>query len=144
MIIRLRSRIHYLMSRRKGHNFERKLAKVIRENLGHTKCRTTRSSSRMLDSCGIDLIGTNILYQCKSGYANRRPRFEDEYVYIKNNLIKNYPKDHIIHTYPVVLATELDVGNGHKRDHYHTQITMSLYDFIQLMQNNQKDILDIL
>jgi hypothetical protein len=132
------------MSRKKGHNFERKIAKVIRENLGHTKCRTTRSSSRMLDACGIDLIGTNLLWQCKSGYPNRRPRFEEEYDYIKNNLQKNFSKDSPVQSYPIVLAYELNVGAGHKRGPQHTQITLTLEDFINIMLNQQKDILDIL
>lgn len=132
------------MSRRKGHNFERKIAKVIRESLGHEKCRTTRSSSRMLDACGIDLIGTNMLWQCKSGYTTRRPRFEEEYEYIKSNLLKNFDKNHAIQNYPVVLAYELNVGAGHKKGPQHTQVTMTLDDFIKLMLNQQQDILDIL
>lgn len=130
--------------RAKGHNFERKIAKFLREKIGHDRCRSTRSSSRMLDACGIDLVGTNALFQCKAGYERRRIRFEEEYDYIKERLNQNFPKDHKIQNYPVIVICEIDVGQGNKRGPQHTQVTMTLEDFGNLMTGVQQEILDIL
>lgn len=85
-----------------------------------------------------------MLYQCKAGYERRRPKFEEEYQYIKDNLLKNFPKEHYIHNYPIILASEIDVGSGNKRGPEYTQITMSINDFINLMNGIQPDIFDIL
>lgn len=120
------------------------MAALIREHFKHDKCRTTRSSSNLLDACGIDLIGTDALYQCKSGYAKRRPRYEEEYEYIKQNIAKHFGETHKINSYPIFLLTEIDVGKGNKREKQHTQITMSLEDFLNIYKGIKPDIIDIL
>lgn len=53
-------------SRNSGHNYERKIAKEMRE-LGYKDCITTRLGSRLLDSQKVDLMNTDPFYiQCKA------------------------------------------------------------------------------
>lgn len=47
-------------SRDKGHRLERRIAKTWRD-MGFMRAKTTRSCSRQLDACGIDIIGTTWL-----------------------------------------------------------------------------------
>lgn len=52
-------------NRRKGHNYERQLAKEFRD-IGFSRCRTTRESSKLLDSCKVDLDLPFINVQAKN------------------------------------------------------------------------------
>ena len=52
-------------NRRKGHNYERELAKEFRD-IGFERCRTTRESSKLLDSCKIDLDLPDLNVQAKN------------------------------------------------------------------------------
>ena len=45
-------------ARKKGHDYERRIAVELRE-LGFTDCRTSRYSSKMLDEAGVDLVNTD-------------------------------------------------------------------------------------
>jgi len=128
--------------RRKGHNFERLIAKLFKENLNH-KVVTTRSSSRRLDDCGIDLVGTDSLIQCKAGYENRRPRFEEVYSYIKNNIVTIYGDNSKLEAYPILLIHNIDVGKGSKRGVEHTTVTMSLHDYFRLRNGDLPPVLEI-
>lgn len=129
--------------RRKGHNFERLLAKRFKEVLGHN-VKSTRSSSRMLDNCGIDLVNTDMLIQCKAGYENRRPRYEEVYQYIKANLATHFSPEHSIHNYPILLIHNIDVGSGKKRSAEYTTVTMTLDDYLNIRVGNINPVLQIL
>jgi hypothetical protein len=62
-------------NRTKGHNFERKLAKELRE-IGFN-CRTSRYSSRETDDKCVDFVGTNPLsIQAKN--TTNQPNFRKE------------------------------------------------------------------
>lgn len=132
-----------MSSRTKGHNFERSIAKYFREELGQN-CRTTRSTSRELDACGIDLVGTNGIVQCKAGYDRRRIRFEEEYEYIKERLSEKFDSKHRIQKFPVILITKIDVGAGNKHGPQHTQVTMTLETYSELLKGNVPEMLDII
>lgn len=129
--------------RRKGHNFERMIAKYLKSHLGHD-VRTTREASRTLDNCGIDLVNTDALIQCKAGYDTRRPKYEELHNYIKSNISNHFTPDHHIHKYPVYLIHNIDVGKGHKRGPEHTTVTMTLEDYINIRIGNTLPILQIL
>lgn len=129
--------------RRKGHNFERLIAKYLKQHLGHD-VKSTREASKTLDNCGIDLINTDFLIQCKAGYDNRRPRYEEVYGYIKSNLVKHFSSDHRIHEYPILLIHNIDVGRGNKRGVEHTTVTMTMEDYVNLRKGNILPILQIL
>lgn len=129
--------------RRKGHNFERIIVKSLKEKLGH-HAGTTRDNSKKLDDCGIDIIGTDVLIQCKAGYATKRPKYEDIYDYIHSQLANRFGADHAIHQYPILLVHNLDVGSGKKRLSQHTHVTMTWDDYINFRSGNIKPILQIL
>ena len=129
--------------RLKGHTFERRIAKFFREALDYTRGKTTRSCSRMLDACGVDIVGVPWLVQCKSGYARARPKFEEEYEYIRTQLSANFGAEHDVMNYPIILIHELDVGAGNKRLPHHTYVSMTLEDFAKTQAPNQR-ILDII
>lgn len=105
---------------------------------------TTRQLSRRLDACGIDLVGTDSLIQCKAGYENRRPRYEEIYEYIKDRLAESFKADHIINQYPIILIHNIDVGSGKKRQPHHTTVTMTFEDYIRFRSGNVLPILEVL
>ena len=53
-------------ARRKGHDYERKVAVELRK-MGFEDCETSRYANPKQDSAGVDLIGTDPFHiQCKS------------------------------------------------------------------------------
>lgn len=129
--------------RTKGHNFERWICKLFRENLNHD-CKTTRSLSKGLDDCGIDVVGTDVIIQAKAGYENRRPRFEEIYKSIKERIDLRYGKTHRLHEYPIVLIHNIDVGKGNKRGPEYTTVTLTLEDYFRLRRGELPQNLEIL
>jgi hypothetical protein len=132
-----------LNQRNKGHNFERTIANTLKNELGHN-VKTTRAASKNLDNCGIDLIGTDTLIQCKAGYDKRRPRYEDVYNNIRRNVSEYFSKDHAINNYPILLIHNIDVGRGNKRGAEHTTVTMTLEDYINIRKGILLPVLEIL
>lgn len=132
--------------RRKGHNFERSVAKQFRQ-LGFERVKTSRSCSKLLDDCGVDIVGLPFLVQCKSGYPKNRPKFEEESLYIRERLTEKFGPENRVLQHPILLIHELNVGRGKKRDKEHTQVTLSLEDFLQIVNRanyNSTEILDII
>lgn len=101
-------------NRRKGITFELKIRKIF-ISLGFTGCKTTRESSRLLDSCKVDLNYIPWLVQIKKGYQNNRPKYETIYNETKAALLKNFPKNNSIHIKPIVLIHQI---TGYKPEHY--------------------------
>jgi hypothetical protein len=56
-------------NRTKGHNLEREIARMFRDELGFKFAKTSRLASRMLDNCKVDIAGIPFLIQTKAGYA---------------------------------------------------------------------------
>lgn len=119
-------------NRTRGHNLERLIAKTFRE-LGYDYAKTTRSCSKLLDECGIDIGFVPFLIQCKAGYKNNRPKFEVEYNNIKTMIAKNFPPDHHIHALPIVLIHKL---SGRKPEEF--QWTFMHSDIIKLIRDMNK------
>lgn len=61
-------------ARRKGHDFERLVAKRLREVF--PLAATSRQESRALDEAEVDIANVPIYIQCKSGYEKARPKYE--------------------------------------------------------------------
>lgn len=59
-------------NRKKGHNFEREIAKLFRE-AGYTNALTSRQASRLYDDCMIDIWGIPDNVQAKNVKANINP-----------------------------------------------------------------------
>jgi len=76
-------------NRRKGHNFERYLAKKFREIAGFTFCKTSRQASRLLDDSKVDLAF--IPYNVQAKAVIRNLNYHDIFESMDNALKKNYP-----------------------------------------------------
>ncbi len=61
-------------ARRKGHDFERLVAKRLREI--YPLAATSRQESRALDEAEVDIANVPVYIQCKSGYERSRPKYE--------------------------------------------------------------------
>ena len=61
-------------ARRKGHDFERLVAKRLREVF--PLAATSRQESRALDEAEVDIANVPVYIQCKSGYEKARPKYE--------------------------------------------------------------------
>lgn len=85
-----------------------------------------------------------------------RPKFEDEYQYIKQRITKEFGLNHKIQRYPIIVVHELDVkkrGRGQTRQSEETYVMISFDDFIKMIpptdQNSENpstvyDVLDIM
>lgn len=122
-------------NRKKGHDLERQVARDLKYLFPYVK--TSRASSKLLDDCGIDIAFAPFLIQCKSGYNQSRPKYEDEYYNIMLNLNKNFSNSHISHKLPVVLIHKLNCDNcrGKSRPEQLQQVTIT-YDFFMYLLKN--------
>jgi len=59
-------------NRRKGHNFEREIAKVLRE-MGYREALTSRQASRLYDDCKLDIWGVPLNVQIKNVKVPQNP-----------------------------------------------------------------------
>jgi hypothetical protein len=115
-------------NRRKGHNWERKIVADLKK-IGFEYARTSRSASRILDDCGVDVANVPLSIQAKAGYANARPRYDQLYKNTQNKLKENFPPTSEQFDFPFVLAYKLD---GRKKEHM--QLTFD-YEFgLQLLK----------
>ena len=122
---------------------ERLVASLFR-SFGFEFSRTSRAESKLLDNCGIDITNVPFLIQCKAGYERNPPKYRDIYKYIKENLNKNFPKEHDIHNTPIVLIHK---GDGRKKENFTwtfdnetiTNILKEYYFFKNEYTNKNKD-----
>lgn len=116
-------------NRRKGHAYERDLAKTFRD-LGFKHTKTSREASRLYDNCGIDLWGLPYLIQAKSGYKANRIKPDLIFHNMRENIEKNFPKEeaNLLKTYPMFVFNKLD---GYKKEHHF--VTMKYDDFYKIL-----------
>lgn len=119
-------------NRTKGHNLEREIAKMFREEAGFKFAKTSRLASRLLDNCNVDIAGVPFLVQAKAGYAKNRPKPDEIFQEIEDDLKANFPADDPVHNYPKVLIHKID---GRKK--YHNLVTMPYNDFKYLLLNQK-------
>lgn len=122
-------------NRTKGHNLERLVTKMFRDEMGFEFAKTSRNASRVLDNCKVDIAGVPFLIQIKSGYVKNRPKADEIFKEIEENLLKNYPKNDIIHKYPKVLIHKLDGKNK-----YNNLVTLPYDDFKYLLEKIKKEL----
>lgn len=101
-------------NKRKGSNAERYYAKVFREDLGFTFCKTSRQSNRMLDDAGIDLNFLPFNVQIKAGYAKGLNEVKTLAI-IRERLPELFPPYDAVHKQPDVLIHKKDTGRGRKK-----------------------------
>lgn len=120
-------------SRTKGHNFEREIAKMFRDDLGFKFAKTSRFASRILDNCKIDIAGIPYLVQTKSGYAKARPKPEEIFQEMDDLLKENFDSKDPVHQYPKMLIHKIT-----DRKKYHNFVTMPYNDFKYLLINQKE------
>jgi hypothetical protein len=114
-------------NRRKGHVYERYLAKLFRV-LGYEKCKTSREASRLYDNCGYDLWGIPFLVQAKAGYKKSRIK-PDELFMKMEKAMEQFPEDerNLLKNYPKLIFNKLD---GYKDENH--IVSMMFKDFVKL------------
>lgn len=117
-------------NRKKGHDYERKWAKIFREEFDYTYCKTSRQASRLLDDSKVDLAFIPFNFQCKNVKA--AINYPDEFRLIAETLSKNFPPEDNQHNYPTIIA--------HKRGSKPEEelIIMKASDFHRLMTGKFK------
>jgi len=116
-------------NRRKGHNYERLIAKDFKD-MGYPFCKTSRNASTLLDACKVDIWGIPYNIQAKAGYKTARPKFEKIYEEIKTAITENFPEDDTIHKHEILLFHKV----GSKEHENHVTVT---YDFMmKLLEEN--------
>lgn len=114
-------------NKRKGSNAERYYAKVFREDLGFTFCKTSRQSNRMLDDAGIDLNFLPFNVQIKAGYAKGLNEFKTLKI-IRERLPELFPPYDAVHKQVDILIHKKDTGRGKKKSKYDELVFMWVSD----------------
>lgn len=75
-------------NRRRGHDYERLLAKKFRD-IGFSFCKTARASSRLLDSCKVDLAF--IPYNVQAKKVKASINYTEIFKEMEEALEQNFP-----------------------------------------------------
>jgi len=103
-------------NRDKGHNAERYYVLQFK-NLGFSFCKTSRFASKLIDDCGIDMVGLPFNVQVKAGYAKGLNYFKTLSL-INGRLKINFPPEDVIHNKINIIIHKLDTGRGKKRTEF--------------------------
>jgi hypothetical protein len=125
------------INKRKGSDAERFYAKIFRDDLGFTHCKTARLGSKLHDDAGIDLIFLPFNVQIKAGKqvglnASR------ELTYMRDRMKELFPSSSQEHSFPKVLIHKKEVGAGKKRTEVDEIVSMTFEDFIKLIKKIEK------
>jgi len=129
-------------NKRKGSTAERYYAKVFREDLGFTFCKTSRASNRMLDDAGVDLNFLPFNVQIKAGYAKGLNEAKTLKI-IRERLPELFPPYDDIHKKVDILIHKRDTGRGKKKTDYDELVFFWTTDFIKLFQSIDINIVDM-
>jgi len=124
-------------NKRKGSDAERFYAKIFRDDLGFTHCKTARLGSKLHDDAGIDLIFLPFNVQVKAG-KQAGLNSSKELEYMKNRMGELFPPTSQEHTFPKVLIHKKEVGAGNKRTEFDEIVSMTFEDFIKLIKKIEK------
>lgn len=129
-------------NKRKGSNAERYYAKVFREDLGFTFCKTSRQSNRMLDDAGIDLNFLPFNVQIKAGYAKGLNEFKTLNI-IRERLPEMFPPFDAVHKQVDILIHKKDTGKGQRKNEYNELVFLWDKDFRVLFKDANINVLDM-
>ena len=118
-------------NKRKGSSAERKYAKLFRE-LGFTFCKTSRSTSRLLDDAGVDLNFLPFNVQLKAGYQKGMNHSKVLSI-IKERLPLFFPPGEQVHDKPSILIHAKQGKAGQPRSEFDDLVTMSFEDFKKII-----------
>ncbi len=113
-------------NRRRGHNAERALAKLFR-SMGFIDCKTTRETSSLLDSVGIDLDYLPIIVQSKAGVTEINPVTEIRYIQERRQLLPDEESEWKVK--PIVIINIRKAARP-RRDELDDVVSMTLKDFM--------------
>jgi hypothetical protein len=121
-------------NRQKGHDAERHYATVFRELKPiFEKCKTSRAASRLHDDSGIDLCFTDPFnIQVKAG-KQRGLVVSKELAKIQEEMKKNFPPGYHTFDNMNIVIHRKEVGRGRKRNEFDEIVSMTLNDFIKLL-----------
>ena len=119
-------------NKRKGSDAERYYAKIFRDDLGFTHCKTSRLGSKLHDDAGIDLIFLPLNVQIKAGkQVGLNPG--KELNYMQGRMEELFPKTSQEHYYPKIVIHKKEVGQGKKRSEFDEIVSMTFSDFLKLL-----------
>lgn len=119
-------------NKRKGSDAERYYAKIFREELGHTHCKTARLGSKLHDNAGIDLIFIPYNVQIKAGIQKGMKPLQ-ELVNMKERMAELFPPESLEHNLPKLVIHKRPVGKGNKPTEFHELVTMTFEDFKKIV-----------
>lgn len=119
-------------NKRKGSDAERYYAKIFRDILGYTHCKTARFGSKLHDDAGIDLIFIPYNIQIKAGkQLGLNPAKELELM--KNKMLESFPEHSSEHNFPKIVLHKKEVGPGKKRTEFDEIVSMTFSDFLKII-----------
>lgn len=118
-------------AREKGHNAERLVAQMFRD-IGYENACTTRASSHLLDSCGIDINYVPIIAQIKAG-IQKGLSIPAELEYIQTQMVLNLPPDEPWHN-RLRAIIQIKPPAKNRRTEYDSIVSMTLNDWMKLVQ----------
>ena len=119
-------------NKRKGSDAERYYAKIFRDILGYSHCKTSRFGSKLHDDAGIDLIFIPFNIQIKAGKQlglNVSRELENIAVKMKESFPDHSPE----HTFPKIVIHKKESGVGRKRTEYDEIVSMTFSDFLKII-----------
>ena len=120
-------------NKRKGSDAERHYARVFRDDLGFTHCKTSRLGSKLHDDAGIDLIFVPLNIQVKAGkQAGLNPT--RELIYMQNRMTELFPSTSKEHDYPKIVIHRKEVGQGKKRTEFDEIVSLTFQDFLKIIK----------
>jgi len=124
-------------NKRKGSNAERHYAKIFREQLGFTYCKTSRQGSKLHDDAGIDLIFVPFNVQIKAG-KQVGLNSSKELDYISKRVGELFPPTAPEQSLPKILIHKKEVGVGNKKTEFDEIVSLTFEDFSKLIQKIEK------
>lgn len=120
-------------NKRKGSDAERFYAKIFKEDLGFTHCKTARLGSKLHDDAGIDLIFLPFNVQIKAGKQTGL-NYSRELKYMSDRMKELFPSTSPEHNFPKMVIFKKEVGPGNKRTEYDELVCMTFADFTKLIK----------
>lgn len=119
-------------NKRKGSDAERHYARVFRDDLGFTHCKTSRLGSKLHDDAGIDLIFIPLNIQIKAGkQVGLNPG--RELIYMQNRMTELFPTSSQEHQFPKIVIHRKEVGQGKKRTEFDEIVSLTFGDFLKII-----------
>ncbi len=121
-------------NKRKGSDAERLYAKIFRDDLGFSHCKTSRMGSKLHDDAGIDLIFLPFNVQIKAGY-DKGLNASKELIYIEEKMAELFPPTSIEHDLPKILIHRKNKEAGRRaRVPYDDIVSMTFDDFVRILK----------